>query len=73
MATKAQTKKGGKIAAFVSQYSNKGTGNNYRNACESFLRCMNDLPRKAADGSKATYDYESLFDAVPYRQEPGSQ
>ena len=63
MATKAQTKKGGKIAAFVSQYSNKGTGNNYRNACESFLRCMNDLPRKGPDGSKATYDYESLFDA----------
>jgi integrase len=63
MATKAQTKKGDKIAAFVSQYSNKGTGNNYRNACESFLRCINDLPRKAPDGSKATYDYESLFDA----------
>jgi integrase len=63
MAKKAEQKGKGKIAAFVSTYSNKSTGAGYKNAVESFLRCMNGLPKKNKEGSRVTYDYEQLFDA----------
>jgi len=64
MATKAlELKKSLKIASFVSRYSNKSTGSGYKSAIESFLRCMNDLPKTTTEGKKATYDYEKLFDA----------
>lgn len=59
---KSQSKTRGKIAAFVSSYSNKSTGSGYKSAIESFLRCMNGLPKKSEDGARATYDYELLFD-----------
>ncbi len=51
MARKAVAKKGssGKIAAFVASYTNKSTGSGYKTALESFLRCMNSLPKKNAD------------------------
>ncbi len=62
MAKKLQSKSVGRIAAFVSSYSNKGTGNGYKNAIESFLRCMNGLPKKSDEGTKGNYDYEVLFD-----------
>ena len=64
MAKKAETQKSntGKIAAFVASYSNKSTGNGYKNAIESFLRCMNGLPKKNNDGRRAVYNYETLFD-----------
>ncbi len=62
MAKKSQSQSGGKIAAFVSSYSNKGTGNGYKNATEYFLRCMNGLPKKSDNGTKGNYDYELLFD-----------
>ena len=62
MARKTQSQSVGRIAAFVSSYSNTGTGNGYKNAIESFLRCMNDLPKKSEDGTKGNYDYEVLFD-----------
>ena len=52
MARKKQSQSVGRIAAFVSSYSNTGTGNGYKNAIESFLRCMNDLPKKSEDGAK---------------------
>ena len=62
MAKKTQRKSGGKIAAFVSSYSNKSTGSGYKTAIESFLRCMNGLPKKNENGTKGNYDYELLFD-----------
>ena len=64
MATKAlKIENSGKIASFVARYSNKSTGSGYKSAIESFLRCMNNLPKTTPEGKKATYDYESLFDA----------
>jgi hypothetical protein len=64
MVTKAlEIEKSGKIASFVARHSNKSTGNGYKSAIESFLRCMNTLPKKDANGKKAQNDYESLFDA----------
>lgn len=65
MARKAESQKspGGKIAAFVKSYSNPSTGAGYKSAIEGFLRCMNTLPKKNADGSRASYNYESLFDS----------
>ena len=62
MTKKAVQKGGGKIAAFVSSYSNKSTGAGYKNAAESFLRCMYGLPKKDASGTKIEHNYESLFD-----------
>ena len=62
MAKKSQSQPVGRIAAFVSSYSNTGTGNGYKNAIESFLRCMNGLPKKNKDGIKGNYDYELFFD-----------
>ncbi|MDO9549645.1 MAG: site-specific integrase [Methanoregula sp.] len=62
MAKKSQSKPLGRIAAFVSSYSNKSTGSGYKSAIESFLRCINGLPKKNKDGTRATYDYELLFD-----------
>lgn len=50
-----------KIAAFVAKYSNKRTGTGYQSAIQSFLRCMNNLPKKTTDDKKAIYDYETLF------------
>ena len=52
MAKKAVQKGGGKIAAFVSSYSNKGTGAGYTDAAESFLRCIYGLPKKDVSGEK---------------------
>ena len=62
MAKRSQSQSGGSIAAFVNSYSNKGTGSNYKNAVESFLRCVNKLPKLKKDGKRASYDYETLFD-----------
>ncbi|MGA2917500.1 tyrosine-type recombinase/integrase [Methanoregula sp.] len=62
MAKKSQSQSVGRIAAFVNSYSNTGTGNGYKNAIESFLRCMNGLPKKSENGTKGNYDYELLFD-----------
>lgn len=62
MAKKSQSQSGGKIAAFVSSYSNKSTGGGYKTAIESFLRCINGLPKKTENGKKGNYDYEHLFD-----------
>jgi integrase len=57
----APKKSGGKIAAFVEKYSNKGTGISYRAAIEGFLRCMFGLLKVGTDGKKENHDYESLF------------
>ena len=57
----SQKNKSGKIAVFVASYSNKSTGAGYKNAIESFLRCMNSLPKKNKDGSRASHNYEELF------------
>jgi len=62
MARKTQSQSVGRIAAFVNSYSNTGTGNGYKTAIESFLRCMNGLPKKGENGKKGNYDYEVLFD-----------
>jgi len=62
MTKKAEQKGGGKIATFVSSYSNKSTGAGYKNAVETFLRCMYGLTKKDASGKKIEHDYESLFD-----------
>ena len=62
MAKKSQSQTGGRIAAFVSSYSNKSTGSGYKSAIESFLRCMNGLPKKGENGARGAYDYELLFD-----------
>lgn len=62
MAKKSQSQSGGRITAFVSSYSNKSTGSGYKSAIESFLRCMNGLPKKSEGGARGTYDYELLFD-----------
>ncbi|MCX6701159.1 MAG: tyrosine-type recombinase/integrase [Methanomicrobiales archaeon] len=62
MAKKSQSQSGGRIAAFVSSYSNKSTGCGYKNAIEYFLRCMNGLPKKSDNGTKGNYNYELLFD-----------
>ena len=62
MAKKSQCQTGGRIAAFVSSYSNKSTGSGYKSAIESFLRCMNGLPKKGENGARGAYDYELLFD-----------
>ena len=62
MAKKSQSQTGGRIAAFVSSYSNKSTGSGYKSAIESFLRCMNGLPKKGDNGARGAYDYELLFD-----------
>lgn len=71
MAKKVVQKGIGKIAAFVSSYSNKSTGSGYKSAIESFLRCMNGLPKKhdvvdekgKTKSVKCSYDYETLFNA----------
>ncbi|MGA7629040.1 MAG: site-specific integrase [Methanoregula sp.] len=62
MAKQSQSQSGGRIAAFVSSYSNKSTGGGYKSAIESFLRCINGLPKANTDGTRAKYDYELLFD-----------
>ena len=62
MAKKSQSQTGGRIAAFVISYSNKSTGSGYKSAIESFLRCMNGLPKKGENGARGAYDYELLFD-----------
>jgi len=61
MAKKSQSESRGKIAAFLSTYSNNSTRSGYKSAIESFLRCMNGLPKKSEDGARANYDYELLF------------
>jgi len=52
----------GKISEFTSKYSNKSTASGYKNAIESFLRCINSLPKKDKTGKKIPHDYETLFD-----------
>ena len=52
----------GKISDFTSKYSNKSTASGYKNAIESFLRCINNLPKKDTNGKKIPHDYETLFD-----------
>jgi integrase len=52
----------GKISDFTNKYSNKSTASGYKNAIESFLRCINDLPKKDKTGKKIPHDYETLFD-----------
>jgi integrase/FtsZ-binding cell division protein ZapB len=51
-----------KIAEFTNKYSNKSTASGYKNAIESFLRCINSLPKKDMTGKKIPHDYETLFD-----------
>ncbi|WP_321507326.1 site-specific integrase [uncultured Methanoregula sp.] len=52
----------GKIIDFTSKYSNKSTASGYKSAIESFLRCINNLPKKDKTGKKIPHDYETLFD-----------
>src|SRR5208283_959163 len=52
----------GKISDFTGKYSNKSTASGYKNAVESFLRCINNLPKKDKTGKKILHDYENLFD-----------
>src|SRR5208337_2369343 len=52
----------GKISDFTNKYSNKSTAAGYKNAIESFLRCINNLPKKNEAGKKIPHDYETLFD-----------
>src|SRR5208337_2667798 len=52
----------GKISDFTSKYSNKSTASGYKNAIESYLRCINSLPKKDKTGKKISHDYETLFD-----------
>ena len=52
----------GKISDFTSKYSNKSTASGYKNSIESFLRCINSLPKKDKTGKKLQHDYETLFD-----------
>ena len=52
----------GKISDFTSKYSNKSTASGYKNSIESFLRCINSLPKKDKTGKKSQHDYETLFD-----------
>jgi integrase len=51
-----------KIAEFTNKYSNSSTAAGYKNAIESFLRCINSLPKKDKVGKKLPHDYETLFD-----------
>jgi integrase len=51
----------GKIAAFTKHYSNPSTAAGYKNAIESFLRCVFELAKTDSDGSRAKYDYENYF------------
>ncbi len=49
------------IASVLKKYDNSSTRAGYKNALETFLRCMNNLPKKTADGKRIMYDYESLL------------
>ena len=61
MAKKADKKESGKIAAYVSKYSNPSSGAGYKSSIEAFLRCIFGLQKFGSDGKKITHDYESLF------------
>ena len=52
-----------KIAAYVSKYSNAGSGAGYKGAIESFLRCIFGLQKMGSDGKKQLHDYETLLDS----------
>jgi integrase len=62
MAKKADKKTSGKIAAYVSKYSNPSSGAGYKSSIEAFLRCIFGLQKVGSDGKKIIHDYESLFD-----------
>jgi integrase len=62
MAKQADKKASGKIAAYVSKYSNPSSGAGYKSSIESFLRCIFGLQKIGSDGKKITHDYEILFD-----------
>ena len=62
MAKKADKKTSGKIAAYVSKYSNPSSGAGYKSSIEAFLRCIFGLQKVGSDGKKIPHDYESLFD-----------
>jgi len=62
MAKKTDKKASGKIAAYVSKYSNPSSGAGYKSSIEGFLRCMFGLEKIDSNGKKITHDYERLFD-----------
>jgi len=53
---------GGKIAAYVSKYSNRSSGAGYRTSIQAFLRCTYGLKLHDENKVKLIHDYEKLLD-----------